>query len=50
MINPPAPKKEPTKTEQVVSVISKTSRKVSRERDLVIAVLFLVLGFVAGKF
>lgn len=50
MMNPPAPKKEPTKTEQVQRVIGKTAVKISRERDLVIAVLFLVLGFVAGKF
>lgn len=50
MLNPPAPKKEPTKTEQVKTVIAKTGKTISRERELVIAVVFLVLGFIGGKF
>jgi hypothetical protein len=50
MLNPIPKPEPPSKTEQVKTVVTKTTRAISRERDLVIAVLFLVFGFIAGKF
>lgn len=49
MMNPPAPKKEPTKTEQVKAAVVSVRKTARAERDLVIAFLFLVLGFVMGR-
>lgn len=50
MINPMPKIEPPSKTDQVKTVVNKTYKRVSRERDLVIAVLFLILGFLGGKF
>lgn len=50
MINPMPKVQEPTKTEQAQRVIVKTVKTISRERELLIAVVFLALGFLMGKF
>ncbi len=50
MINPPKKIEPPTKTEQAQMVIVKTGRAVRAERDLVIAAVFLVIGFLMGQF
>lgn len=49
MLNPMPKVEPPSATEQVKTVVSNTVKRVSRERDLVIAVIFLVLGFVMGQ-
>jgi hypothetical protein len=50
MLNPIPKPKPPTKTEQVKTVIGKTTKTISRERELVIAMLFLAVGFFMGRF
>jgi hypothetical protein len=44
------PKVEPpTKTEQVKTAVLTVRKTVSRERDLAIAIGFLVIGFMMGR-
>ena len=50
MLNPIPPVEPPSKPEQVKIAVSNTVKKVGRERELVIAVLFWTLGFIGGKF
>lgn len=50
MINPPKKVEPPTKTEQVKTAVVRVSRAARAERDLVIAAVFLVIGFLMGQF
>lgn len=50
MINPVFEKTPPTKTEQVKTVVATVRKTARAERDLVIALLFLVIGFLMGQF
>ena len=54
MINRPLPqdpkKPEPTKTEQVKAAVVSVRKTARAERDLVIAAIFLVIGYLMGQF
>lgn len=49
MLNPPRPEPKATLMTPVAEASKTIVRKVSRERDLVIAALFLVTGFLMGR-
>jgi hypothetical protein len=49
MLNPIPKPEPPSKTEQAKAVVTKTVKTISHERELFLAVLFLVLGFIMGK-
>ena len=50
MMNPPAPKKEPTVSDHIHEAVVTVRKTARAERDLVIAFVFLVIGFLMGQF
>ena len=52
MLNPPENKPQPRVTQQFLGAVGNTAkaakRQIVKERDLVIAVLFLIMGFLMG--